>query len=91
MIYKVGDLVECTWQPRSAGYNKSQSVRKPMLYTIKNEMGIVVNVRDRVNTWSHSPKYVRCDVLFVKFGYIHTLISSKLINYSAKMREKDDL
>ena len=64
---KVGDLVKCTWQPRSSGYVKGAGCL-PMKHTIKGEMGIYVKHRDDGSGI----------VLFPQIGYEHTLAWSVL-------------
>ena len=62
---KVGDLVRCTWQPRSSRVTNDCAM--PMEHTIKDEFGIIVK------QWKHYYK-----VLFPQFGYTHDLSSGAL-------------
>ena len=60
---QVGDLVRCTWQPRSSGHVKGIGCLGPPPL-IKGEYGIIVNQRLDIN--HHT-------ILFPRFGYEHTL------------------
>ena len=57
---KVGDLVRCTWQPRSSRIENGFAM--PMEHYIKDELGIIV--------WQHK-HYHR--VSFPQLGYEHDL------------------
>ena len=65
---KVGDLIQCTWQPLSsgAGHIEGVSCVLPMHHHIKGEYGIIV---DQCLDIDHHT------ILFPKFGYEHTLSS----------------
>ena len=65
---KVGDLVECVWQPRVAGVDQKTQSCLPMKYTIKGQLGIITRV----------DKSRRYHVLFPQFGYTHPLSDSTL-------------
>ena len=60
---KIGDLVKCVWQPRSAGVVNDCAI--PMEHTIKDEFGIIVR--------QHAHYHV---ILFPQFGYEHDLCAS---------------
>lgn len=64
---KVGDLVECVWQPKVAGVDKKTQCCLPMKYTIKGQLGIITRIDKRRNF-----------VLFPRFGYTHPLSDSAL-------------
>ncbi len=81
MIHKVGDLVECTWQPRVSHYNSKSGSTVYMSHVIKDEFGIIVSV-SRTDT-------TRCCILFPQYNYMHTLVEKAFINYSARSRERD--
>jgi hypothetical protein len=63
---KVGDVVRCTWQPRTSHVENDCAV--PMKLTIKGELGIIVEVRDNGFHWR---------IAFPSLsGYTHTLSQS---------------
>ena len=64
---KVGDLVLCTWQPKSSGVDIKRNCVIEMVHVIKGEVGIVVRQFPGRNV-----------VLFPKFGYEHPLANSAL-------------
>jgi hypothetical protein len=71
---KVGDLVQCIWQPGASGVDKKTECIIPMQYTIKDEFGIIIDIK----------KY-RYDIVFPQFnGYTHWLSSNafEVINES---------
>ncbi len=63
---KVGDLVRCTFQPRSSRIENDCAI--PMEHTIKGELGIIVNISS----------YGTPQVLFPQFGYEHPLAATAL-------------
>ena len=67
---KVGDLVQCTWQPRATQDGIGDGIYN-MKHHIKGELGIIVK------QWSH---YHR--ISFPQFGYEHDLSKNafKVIN-----------
>ena len=66
---KVGDLVRCTWQPKTAGYVKGVGCID-MKRNIKGQIGIVRHVEDG-----------RARVMFPGCGgYTHTLAFTVLEN-----------
>tara|TARA_R110000765_G_scaffold247319_1_gene349268 strand:+ start:577 stop:834 length:258 start_codon:yes stop_codon:yes gene_type:complete len=73
-VVKVGNLVRCKFQPMSSGYNTKTGCMKPMLYHIKEEVGLVIGERDELSVI----------VYFPKFAYEHTISrkSLELINGS---------
>ena len=48
---KVGDLVRCTWQPKTAIVEKDDLV--PLKHKLKGELGIITEVRKLVSGGSH--------------------------------------
>tara|TARA_R110000824_G_scaffold195992_1_gene378945 strand:- start:3154 stop:3387 length:234 start_codon:yes stop_codon:yes gene_type:complete len=65
---KIGDLIECIWQPETHFVQKQQrAVRMP--YNILGEIGIIIGlVQDG-----------RYEIVFPKFGHIHRLASYAFI------------
>ena len=57
---KVGALVKCIWQPRSAGLVEGELA--PMKHIIKGELGIIIDIHEG-----------KCSVLFPRYGYVHLL------------------
>ena len=67
---KVGDLVRCTFQPQSAGFEEGRGFL-PMPHTIKGQIGVVREIHDRDG--------IRYIVMFPGCGgYRHTLAASVL-------------
>ena len=60
---RVGDLVRCTWQPRTSKVVNDCCI--PMDHTIKGEFGVIV----QQNAYCHV-------ILFPQFGYEHDLAPS---------------
>ena len=82
-LHKVGDLVECTWQPGASHYDSKRGVMMRMKYVIKDEMGIIIEVEDGTDST------MRYTILFPRYSYSHTLVAKAFINYSAKERERE--
>ena len=82
-IHRLGDLVECTWQPGVSHYDSKRGQMMRMKHVIKDEMGIIVEVEDG------SDSTLRYTVLFPRDSYSHTLVAKAFINYSAKERERE--
>lgn len=76
-IHKLGDLVECTWQPSVSHYDNNKGAMISMKYVIKDEIGIIVGVVKVLET------SLRYDVLFSRYKYFHTLADNTFINHSA--------
>jgi hypothetical protein len=72
---KVGDIVKCKFQPKSSGYDTKTGCMKPMLYHIKEELGIFIGVRDK-----HAGI-----VFFPQFNYQH-YISFKSLEVISESR-----
>jgi hypothetical protein len=68
---KVGDLVQCTWQPRSSHIDENDCAA-PMLHTIKGEMGLITEVLHS----KYSPQSPRYQITFPQLGYMHPLSDS---------------
>lgn len=71
---KIGDLVRCTWQPRTERVDTITEKCIPMKHEILNKLGIITKVYDnRVYT-----------VFFPDIGYEHPLAASafEVINES---------
>jgi len=67
---KVGDLVRCTFQPQSAGFEEGRGFL-PMPHAIKGQIGVVRAIHDPVRS-----RYL---VMFPGCGgYTHTLALSAL-------------
>ena len=60
---KGGDLVRCTWQPRTAGVDPTTGCGISMKYEILNRLGIITKVYDNL-TYT---------VFFPHIGYEHPL------------------
>jgi hypothetical protein len=54
---KVGNLVRCKFQPKSSGYDTKTGCMKPMLYQIKEEIGLVVREKDHLSVVVYFPKF----------------------------------
>jgi len=65
---KVGDLVQCNFQPRCGGYDRKKKCLKTMVHAIKGELGIIIAI----------DQHERRSVMFPQFGYVHTLAPSTL-------------
>lgn len=65
---KVGDIVRCKFQPSSSRYNTKTGCMEPMLYHIKEELGIFMGARDK-----HSGI-----VFFPQFNYQHYIAFKSL-------------
>ena len=68
---KVGDLVRCTWQPRTAGYVEGVGCID-MKHNIKGQIGIVREKQPGNPGWRIVVMFPGCG------GYTHTLASSAL-------------
>ena len=67
---KVGDLVRCTFQPHSAGFEEGRGFL-PMPHTIKGQIGVVRAIHDPVRS-----RYL---VMFPGCGgYRHTIAHTAL-------------
>lgn len=63
---QVGDLVRCTWQPRTSHVEDDCAV--PMKFAIKGELGVIVEEHSTGKQWS---------IAFPSLaGYTHVLSSS---------------
>ncbi len=82
-LHKVGDLVECTWQPGVSHYDSKRGVMMRMKHVIKDEMGIIIKVEDGTDST------LRYTILFPRYSYSHALVEKAFINYSARERERD--
>jgi len=72
---KIGDLVRCIWQPGASGVDKKTECVIPMQHTIKDEFGLIINVKKH-----------RYDIMFPQLnGYTHWLSSNafEVINENA--------
>ena len=65
---KAGSLVKCLFQPGSSGFNDKTNSMMPMLYHIKDELGVYTHHRDGCSG----------SVLFPQFGYEHVIAWSAL-------------
>jgi hypothetical protein len=63
---EVGDLVRCTWQPKTESYSKETGC-VPMEHIILEELGIIVSQKILID--HHT-------IMFTRIGYKHTLSSS---------------
>ena len=69
---KVGDLVQCIWQPGVAGVDQKTHACLPMKYTIKGELGLITNVLH--SEYNTTPRY---QITFPQLdGYTHPLSHS---------------
>ena len=67
---KVGDLVRCTFQPQSAGFEEGRGFL-PMPHAIKGQIGVVRAI--------HDPARSRYIVMFPGCGgYTHTIAHTAL-------------
>lgn len=82
-FHKVGDLVECTWQPSVSGYDKVRSRMIRMKHVIKDELGVITKIEKGCDST------VRYCILFPKHNYSHELVEKAFINYSARERERE--
>ena len=82
-IHRLGDLVECTWQPGVSHYDSKRGQMMRMKHVIKDEMGIITEVEDGTDNT------LRYTILFPRHSYSHTLVAKAFINYSAKERERE--
>jgi hypothetical protein len=64
---KVGDLVQCIWQPGCSGV--VNDCARPMVHTIKGEVGFIID--------KGSGDHPRYTIIFPQFGgYTHPLMPS---------------
>ncbi len=48
--HRAGDLVRCTWQPRSRGIDK-RGCAAPMKHKIKGRVGVLLRIHDSGHFW----------------------------------------